>query len=64
MFRKPKFDNWAKNPVDGHKKWFGPSIQHKLEIQARLFREFCNVVPVTSAVFEMGKDKPEPPKRQ
>lgn len=54
-YRKPRFDNRATKPVDGHQKWFAPSIRHKLEIQVRLFREFCRVVPVTSAVFEMGK---------
>lgn len=54
-YRKPRFDNRAKNPAGGHKKWFAPSIRHKLEIQARLFWEFSRVVPVTRAVFEMGK---------
>lgn len=54
-YRKPRFDNRAKNLAGGHKKWFAPSIRHKLEIQVRLFREFCRVVPVTRAVFEMGK---------
>ena len=54
-YRKPRFDNRAKNPAGGHEKWFAPSVRHKLEIQARLFREFCRVVPVTRAVFEMGK---------
>lgn len=54
-YRKPRFDNRAKNPAGGHKKWFAPSIRHKLEIQVRLFQEFCRVVPITRAVFEMGK---------
>lgn len=26
-----------------------------MEVQVRLYREFCRVVPVTSACFEMGK---------
>ena len=32
-----------------------PTLLHKMEVQVRLFREFCRVVPVTSACFEMGK---------
>lgn len=54
-YRKPRFDNRKKKPQEGHEKWLPPTLLHKMEVQVRLFREFCRVVPVTSACFEMGK---------
>ena len=54
-YRKPKFDNRKKKPQEGHEKWLAPTNLHKLEIQVDLFKDFCQVVPVTSAYFEMGK---------
>lgn len=54
-YRKPRFDNRKKKPQESHEKWLPPTLLHKMEVQVRLFREFCRVVPVTSACFEMGK---------
>lgn len=57
-YRKPKFDNRKKKPQEGHEKWLAPANLHKLEIQVNLFKDFCQVVPVTSAYFETGKRCP------
>lgn len=57
-YRKPRFDNRARKPrVDGG-VWLPPSLEHKVEAQERLFAEARRVMPVTSAVFEMGKFDP------
>ena len=53
-YRKPRFDNRKKKIPIGHEQWIAPTLLHKLEAQVSLFREFCRVVPVKDAVFEMG----------
>ena len=54
-YRAPRFDNRKKRVQEGHTKWFAPTNLHKLEVQVSLFRELVKVIPVTKAVFEMGK---------
>ena len=49
-YRKPRFDNRSKKNKD-----MAPSIRHKMECQIRLFDQYCEVLPITTATFEMGK---------
>ena len=49
-YRKPRFDNRSKKD-----KELAPSIRHKMECQIRLFDQYCEVLPITTATFEMGK---------
>lgn len=57
-YRKIRFDNRTgkirKAERDGG-KWFAPSLVHRMENQIRLFTDFCRVMPVTKAYFEMGQ---------
>lgn len=60
-YRKPRFDNRIHHVRKAEKDggiWLTPSLEHKVEIQDRLFKEARKVMPVTSAVFEMGKFDP------
>lgn len=52
-YRKPKYDNRSKKPRASN-KWFAPSIDNKMEQHVLLYKRYLNVLPVTSAVFEMG----------
>ena len=56
-YRKPRFNNrkkkYKKNLVDG--KYLAPSIRNKLEQHIKIFESFYEVMPITSAVFEMGQ---------
>lgn len=50
--RKPRFDNRKASKQDG---WLAPSVRHRMERQMDLYKAFAKVMPITSAVFEMGK---------
>ncbi len=56
-YRKPRFNNrrkkYKKNLVDG--KYLAPSIKNKLEQHIKIFNMYYEVIPITSAVFEMGQ---------
>lgn len=57
-YRAPRFDNRIGKAHKAEKDggvWLAPSLEHKVEAQQRLFVEACRVMPITSAVFEMGK---------
>lgn len=51
-YRKPRFNN-RKGLIS--KDGFAPSIRNKRDVHIRLFQDFAEVIPVTSAVFEMGQ---------
>lgn len=51
-YRKPRFDN-RKGMIA--KDGFAPSVRNKRDLQVNLFRRYCEVFPITSAVFEMGQ---------
>lgn len=60
-YRKPRFDNRIGKAYRAERDggvWLPPSLEHKVEAQQRLFAEACRVMPITSAVFEMGKFDP------
>lgn len=60
-YRRPRFNNRIHNVRKKEKDggvWRPPSLEHKMDAQVRLFTEACKVMPVTSAVFEMGKFDP------
>ena len=49
-YRKPRFDNRKKE-----KGWIAPSLQHKVDIHLYWFHLYTEVMPITSANFEIGK---------
>ena len=49
-YRKPRFDNRSRT-----NKEMAPSLRHRKENQINLFESFCQVMPIASATFEMGK---------
>ena len=49
-YRKARFNNRSKKNKD-----MAPSLRHRKENQERIFDDFCSVMPITSATFEMGK---------
>ena len=49
-YRKPRFDNRKKE-----KGWIAPSLQHKVDIHLYWFHLYVDVMPITSANFEIGK---------
>lgn len=51
-YRKKRFDN-RKGMIseDG----FAPSIRNKRDVHVRLYEEYCKILPITKAVFEMGQ---------
>ena len=49
-YRKERFNNRSKQNKD-----LAPSIRHRMDIQIMLFDKYCEVIPVTTATFEMGK---------
>ena len=51
-YREPRFDN-RKGMVA--KDCFAPSIRNKRDIHVALFKMYCEVIPITSAIFEMGQ---------
>lgn len=51
-YRKPRFDNRRGMIV---KDGFAPSIRNKRDVHIALFDWFYEVIPITSAVFEMGQ---------
>ena len=51
-YRKSRFHN-RKGMI--MKDGFAPSVRNKRDVQMDLFQNYCNVFPVTSAVFEMGQ---------
>ena len=51
-YRKPRFNN-RKGMIS--KDGFAPSIRNKRDVHIRLLQDFAQVIPVTSAVFEMGQ---------
>lgn len=51
-YRKPRFDNRKKTKKKG---WLAPSIENKMDRQIALFESYKEVLPITSAVFEMGQ---------
>jgi hypothetical protein len=60
-YRRLRFDNRISKVRKAEKDggiWLAPPLEHKVEVQARLFTEACKVIPVTSAVFEMEKFDP------
>lgn len=52
-YRKPRFNNRKSKQTKG--EVLAPSLQHRADNQTRLFGNFCNVMPITTATFEMGK---------
>ena len=56
-YRTPRFNNrkkkYKKNLVDG--KYLAPSIKNKLQRHIDIFNMYYEVMPITSAVFEMGQ---------
>ena len=52
-YRKPRFNN--RKPKQAKGEVLAPSLQHRVDNQTRLFGNFCNVMPITTATFEMGK---------
>ena len=51
-YRAPRYDN-RKGKISEDK--FAPSIRNKRDCHIRLFKDCCEVLPVTHAVFEMGQ---------
>ena len=51
-YRKSRFHN-RKGMI--MKDGFAPSVRNKRDVQIDLFKNYCKVFPVTSAVFEMGQ---------
>lgn len=49
-YRPARFDNRKK--VKG---WIAPSLQHKADIHLYWFDKYTEVMPITNAVFEIGK---------
>ena len=49
-YRAPRFNN-RKIPEG----WLPPSIRHRMESQVEIYRRYAKVMPITRAVFEMGK---------
>ena len=49
-YRAPRFNN-RKIPEG----WLPPSIRHRMEPQVEIYRRYAKVMPITRAVFEMGK---------
>ena len=49
-YRKSRFNNRSRKNRE-----MAPSLRHRKENQINLFESFCQVMPITSATFEMGK---------
>ena len=49
-YRKPRFDNRTKD-----NDWLAPSIRNKVNTQTKLFNDYKSIIPITTAVFEMGQ---------
>lgn len=52
-YRKPRFSNRKPKMTKG--EVLAPSLQHRVDNQTRVFDSFCNVMPITTTTFEMGK---------
>lgn len=52
-YRKQRFRNRKPKMTKG--EVLAPSLQHRADNQTRLFDSYCAVIPITSAVFEMGQ---------
>lgn len=51
-YRKPRFDNRVSVKKPG---WLAPGVKNRMERQVHLFQTYAEVIPITEAVFEMGK---------
>lgn len=51
-YRKKRFNN-RKGFIG--KDGFAPSIRNKRDVHVRLYEEYCKILPITKAVFEMGQ---------
>lgn len=51
-YRKARFDNRKRMIA---KDGFAPSIRNKRDVQTDLYKGYCEIFPITSAVFEMGQ---------
>lgn len=51
-YRAPRFDNRKGLIAKGG---FAPSIRNKRDLHVDLYKRYCEVIPITSAVFEMGQ---------
>lgn len=51
-YRKVRFDNRKATKPKG---WLAPSIRHKMESHIEIFRMYNTVIPITTAVLEMGQ---------
>lgn len=51
-YRKARWNN-RKGMI--RKDGFAPSIRNKRDVHIRLYEEYCQVLPITKAVFEMGQ---------
>ena len=49
-YRKPRFNNRRKG-----KKWFAPSLQHRLDNQVEWYRKLLEICPITMAHIEVGR---------
>lgn len=52
-YRKPRWSNRKNNQIC--KDGFAPSIRNKRDVHVKLFKMYCEVCPITSAIFEMGQ---------
>lgn len=48
-YRKPRFDNRKRD--DG---WLAPSLEHKKELNVNVIKMYCEVMPITHAIVEVG----------
>ena len=51
-YRKARFSNRIRTKKKG---WLPPSLRHRVENQLRIFASYKEVMPITTATFEMGK---------
>ena len=52
-YRKARWQNRRNNQIC--KDGFAPSVRNKRDIHINLFKMYCDVMPITSATFEMGQ---------
>lgn len=48
-YRKPRFDNRKRG-----EGWLAPSLRHKKELNVNVVKMYCEVMPVTHAIVEVG----------
>ena len=48
-YRKPRFDNRKRG-----EGWLAPSLEHKKELNVNVIKMYCEVMPITHAIVEVG----------